>query len=58
MYDKLLAIIALALLAGFLAVIGLWVESTSLRMLLVVTALLAAYDFWRTHVRSGRGKSN
>ncbi|MFN3868705.1 MAG: hypothetical protein ACK4MF_06530 [Hyphomicrobiaceae bacterium] len=57
MYDRVLAILSLAFLAGFLAVIGLSVESTPLRAVLAVTALLAAYDFWRTLVRCERDKS-
>ena len=48
MYDKMLAIFALASFAAFLAVLGIWVESTALRVVLGVTVLLAAFDFWRT----------
>ncbi|MCB1513309.1 MAG: hypothetical protein KDJ18_00550 [Hyphomicrobiaceae bacterium] len=46
MYDKLLALFSFALFAVFLAILGIWVESVSLKIVLVITTLMCAYDFW------------
>ncbi len=46
MYDKILAFISLAAFAVFLAILGIWVESLSLKIVLIITALMCAYDFW------------
>lgn len=46
MYDKLMALFSFALFALFLAVLGIWVESLSLKVVLAVTALMCGYDFW------------
>ena len=46
MYDKLLAIFSFALFAAFLAILGIWVESMSLKVVLIITVLMCAYDFW------------
>ena len=46
MFDKLMALFSFALFAVFLAVLGIWVESVSLKVVLIITALMCAYDFW------------
>jgi hypothetical protein len=46
MYDKLVALFAFILLAVFLAILGYWVESKSLKVVLAITVLMCAYDFW------------
>ncbi|MCB1505653.1 MAG: hypothetical protein KDJ47_11815 [Hyphomicrobiaceae bacterium] len=47
MYDKILALISFAMFAVFLAILGIWVESTSLKIVLIITVLMCGYDFWR-----------
>lgn len=56
MYDRIIAIVSLGLFAGFLAILGYWVESTSLGFVIAVGVLLAAYDFWRSQPRSNGDK--
>lgn len=46
MYDKVVAIFAFALFAGFLTILGIWVESTSLKVVLFITVLMCGYDFY------------
>ncbi|MGD9785591.1 MAG: hypothetical protein AB7E80_07805 [Hyphomicrobiaceae bacterium] len=46
MYDKLLALISYALFVAFLAILGIWVESVSLKLVLIITALMCGYDFF------------
>lgn len=46
MYDKILALVSFVLFAIFLAILGIWVESLSLKIVLVITAAMCAYDFW------------
>ena len=46
MYDKILALVSFALFAIFLAILGIWVESMSLKIVLIITALMCGYDFW------------
>lgn len=55
MYDKLLAVFSIALLVAFLLVLGWWIEGTDVKIVLAITALLAAYDFWLDAFR-GNGK--
>lgn len=47
MYDKLLALVSFVLFAIFLAILGIWVDSISLKIVLAITAAMCAYDFWR-----------
>ncbi|MCB1520856.1 MAG: hypothetical protein KDJ37_09815 [Hyphomicrobiaceae bacterium] len=47
MYDKLLALVSFLMFAGFVSILGIWVDSTSLRVVLLITVLMCAYDFWR-----------
>lgn len=46
MYQKILAIFTLTLFALFMAILGIWVESISLKIVLAITVLMCAYDFW------------
>ena len=46
MYDRILALFSFALFAIFLAILGIWVESVSLKVVLIITALMCGYDFW------------
>lgn len=47
MYDKILAVFSMALFGGFLLILALWVEEAPvLPVVLAITFLLAAYDFW------------
>ncbi len=45
-FDRVVAVASLGALATFIAIVGIQVESWSLRIVLIVTALMAAYDFW------------
>ncbi len=45
-YDRAVAVGALALFGSFLLIIGVWVESISLRVVLVIAFAMATYDFW------------
>lgn len=56
MYEKFLAIFTLTLFAVFMAILGIWVESISLKIVLAITVLMCAYDFWLSAFRK-RGKS-
>lgn len=56
MYEKILALFAFALFAIFLAILGIWVESISLKIVLIITGLMCAYDFW-LDVYSSRANS-
>ncbi|WP_157038006.1 MULTISPECIES: hypothetical protein [Chelativorans] len=47
MTDKILAAVALAVLALFLAVVPIFVPSPDLIVLAVLCFLLATFDFWR-----------
>jgi hypothetical protein len=46
MLDKIFAVIALALFIGFLAILGVAVRGWDLKIVLIVTAVMATYDFW------------
>ena len=58
MYDKILALISFAMFAVFLAILGIWVESTSLKIVLIITVLMCGYDFWRDAFSSRNTGSN
>lgn len=60
MYDKILALFSFVMFAVFLAILGIWVESISLKMVLIITALMCAYDFWLSTFakrKNGNGKA-
>lgn len=46
MYDKILAIFALAAFIGFLAILAVAVEGWDIKVVLIITSLMATYDFW------------
>lgn len=52
MIDTILAIMALAGFAGFLAVIGAFVPEPALIIVMVISFLMAAYDFLRDRLRN------
>ena len=54
MYDKILALVSFVLFAIFLAILGIWVDSISLKVVLMITAAMCAYDFW---LDTSKGKS-
>lgn len=48
MFDKLLAIISMALFGAFMLIILLWVEEApALPFVLGITFMMGIYDFWR-----------
>lgn len=53
MTDKLLALAALLVLAGFLGILVLWVPSVDLIIVVVLVLALAIYDFVTTTFASG-----
>ncbi len=57
MFDKLLAIISMALFGAFMLIILLWVEEApALWLVLGLTFLMGVYDFW-LDAFSGREKT-
>ena len=55
MTDRILAVVALVVLALFLAVVPIFVPHPDLIVLAIICFLLAAFDFWRQlSQRSGR----
>jgi len=56
MYEKFLAVFALCLFVAFLAVLGIWVEGIDIKIVLALTGLLAAYDFWLDAFKGGGKK--
>jgi len=50
MYEKFLALVSFVLFAAFLAILGIWVESWSLKIVLIITVLMCGYDFLRETV--------
>lgn len=60
MYDKILALFSFVAFAVFLAILGIWVESLSLKVVLVITAVMCGYDFWLDTFatrKNGNGKA-
>jgi len=45
-YDRAVAASALGLFTAFLLILGIWVDSLSLRVVLLIAVAMAAYDFW------------
>jgi hypothetical protein len=46
-YEKILALVSLAAFASFMGILGLWVDAIDLKVVLLVTVAMAAYDFAR-----------
>ncbi|MCB1376948.1 MAG: hypothetical protein KDK89_01050 [Alphaproteobacteria bacterium] len=44
MLDRLLAIVALAVLIGFLSIIVIWVPRIDLGAVILITVIMAVYD--------------
>lgn len=55
MLDKILGVAALAVLAGFMAVLVIFVPDFDLILVTVVVTAMAAYDFYITLFRSKNG---
>ena len=45
-YDRVIAAASLSGFLVFLAIVGLKVQSTSLRIVLLISSAMAIYDFW------------
>lgn len=56
MTDRILALLALIVLALFLSVVPIFVPSPDLILLALLCFLLAAFDFWRELFRGGGEK--
>jgi len=52
MYDRLLALFALAVFGIFLGIIGWRVQEWDLRIVLLIAFAMASYDFWRDAISS------
>lgn len=46
MYEKLLAVFALIIFGAFMGILAWWVQAIPLQIVLLITFLFAAYDFW------------
>ena len=46
--NRILALFAFAVFAGFLAILGLEVPSPDLLVVIAISLALAGYDFWRS----------
>lgn len=58
MYDKLLAIVALALYLAFIAILGYAVEGWDIKIVLIITGLMVTYDFWLEAFRKIKNGKN
>jgi len=56
MSDKILALLALSTLAGFIAVLLIFVQDPDLIIVAVGCVALAAFDFYRELFRSKNGR--
>ncbi|MCH9808338.1 MAG: hypothetical protein K0U74_11450 [Alphaproteobacteria bacterium] len=56
-YDQVVAFSALGFFIAFLAIVGIWVDSISLKIVLGIAALMATYDFW-LDAFSGKNNGN
>lgn len=56
-YDTVVAIFSVGSFIAFLLVVEVWVESLSLRIILIISALMAAYDFW-LDIKAARKNEN
>ena len=45
--DKLLAIISMAMVIGFLGILVWWVREVDLIIVVLLVIVLAIYDFWK-----------
>lgn len=58
MYDRILAVFALLLFIGFLGVLAVAVKGWDIKIVLIVTALMATYDFWLDAFRKPKNGSH
>ncbi|MEO1544768.1 MAG: hypothetical protein AAFR75_12225 [Pseudomonadota bacterium] len=52
-YDKILAVISLALFFAFCGVISIWVMEWDLKVALLIGVAMASYDFWLDAFKGG-----
>lgn len=57
-YDKAVAVSSLALFGSFLLIVGVWVDSISLRVVLLIAFAMATYDFWLDAFSKKNGNGN
>jgi len=57
MYDKILAIAAMIIFLTFLGILGVWVEGWDIKLVLILTAAMATYDFWLDAFRNATGRN-
>ena len=55
MIDKLMAVVALATMIAFLAVVAWFVPDIDLIIVIALVSALAIYDFWRSLRKKGSG---
>jgi len=55
MTNKIMAIVALATMISFLAVVAVFVPDIDLILVIVLVSLLASYDFWDSLRGKGTG---
>lgn len=58
MYDKIFSVFALLLFIAFLGVLAVAVRGWDIKIVLIVTALMATYDFWLDAFRKPRNGSH
>lgn len=56
MLDRVLAILSIALLIGFVAVVLWYVGQTNLTVVVVLVLAMAVYDFWREFRNAAKSK--
>lgn len=58
MTDKILALLSLLLLAGFVGIVVVYVAEPDLAIIAIAVLLMAAYDFWDSLRKGGGGSSS
>jgi hypothetical protein len=56
MFDRILAILSIALLIGFMAIVVWYVGRMNLTAVVVLVLAMAIYDFWRELRTQGKPK--
>lgn len=60
-FDKVVAVASVGSFIAFLVIVGLWVDSISLKIVLMLSGLMALYDFWLdafTTKKNGNGNNH
>jgi len=57
MFDKILAVISIALLIGFMSIVVWYVGRTNLTVVVLLVLAMAVYDFWREFRTQGKPKA-